>query len=351
MGDSGEAAEHRIARTASVVIKSLEELRQWEDFYAYPGPGLLNVLIERATSGDAAGTVRLARTISTAMVTHSYRHNVGEWEKEEEGLTNLADRLPVNAEQKSAHRPYFEVLFVSPARQAMWRELGQELRRLRRPQDKFVYESVFVGSFEDAVLAVILNGSLEAVVIYDDVPFASAAQQSAPAGIPDLVSQREPASRRRPCIHGLTLAQALEAHPAGTGYLPALRSGSGESGRQSGGSLRAADLLPGRGAAGDPSEHSGRHCGPVFHSVFRQSSGVRAETDRNVPCAPGGARKVDLQIELDPRHGRVLRNEPVPRRVLSHHRRIGQPAGADREHQGRAGHMLPARLGPITSSL
>ena len=65
------------------------------------------------------------------------------------------------------------MLFVSPARQALWRELGQELRKLRRPQDKFVYESVFVGSFEDAILAVILNGSVEAVVIYDDVPMAS----------------------------------------------------------------------------------------------------------------------------------------------------------------------------------
>ncbi len=29
------------------VVKSLEELRQWEDFYAYPGPVLLN-LAERA---------------------------------------------------------------------------------------------------------------------------------------------------------------------------------------------------------------------------------------------------------------------------------------------------------------
>jgi DNA-binding protein HU-beta len=53
------------------VVKSLEELRQWEDYYAYPGPALLNLLIERATSGDVTGTVRLARTISTAIITHS----------------------------------------------------------------------------------------------------------------------------------------------------------------------------------------------------------------------------------------------------------------------------------------
>ena len=36
-----------------------------------------------------------------------------------------------------------------------------------------MYEPVFVGSFEDAVLATILNGSFEAVIIYEGVPFAS----------------------------------------------------------------------------------------------------------------------------------------------------------------------------------
>jgi arginine decarboxylase len=157
----------------SRVVASLNELRQWEDFYAYPGAQLLNLLAERANSRDAVGTVRLARTISTAIVTHSYRGNVGEWEKEDDAVGNLSDRLPLSSDQKAAHRPYFEVLFVSPARQTMWRDLGRELGKLRRPQDKFVYEPVFVGSFEDGVLATILNGSVEAAVIYDDVPFAS----------------------------------------------------------------------------------------------------------------------------------------------------------------------------------
>ena len=76
-------------------------------------------------------------------------------------------------EKLPLHRPYFEVLVVSPARPAAWAELAQELRKLRRPQDKFIYEPVFVGSFEDAVLGTILNGSLEAVIIYEGIAFAS----------------------------------------------------------------------------------------------------------------------------------------------------------------------------------
>ena len=36
-----------------------------------------------------------------------------------------------------------------------------------------IYEPVLVGSFEDAILAAILNGKIEAVVIYDGIPIPS----------------------------------------------------------------------------------------------------------------------------------------------------------------------------------
>jgi arginine decarboxylase len=156
----------------AAVSKSFQDLRQWEDFFAYPGSVLLKTLQERIDSNDATGTARLAQSISAALLTHSYRTNAGDWEGDE-GPTSLGDRLPRDNENSAHHRPYFEVLFVSPARPAVCLELAQDLRKLRRPQDKFVYEPVFVGNVEDAILGAILNGSLEAVVIYEGIPFAS----------------------------------------------------------------------------------------------------------------------------------------------------------------------------------
>jgi arginine decarboxylase len=157
----------------AVVSTSLAELRQWEDFFAYPGQTLLKTLDERIASGDAGGTARLVQSLSAALLTHSYRTNLADWQGEEQSPIGLAERVPGAGEQTAPHRPYFEVLAVSPARPAAWSELAQELRKLRRPQDKFIYEPVFVGSFEDAVLATILNGSLEAVMIYEGISFAS----------------------------------------------------------------------------------------------------------------------------------------------------------------------------------
>ena len=156
----------------AATLWSFQELRQWEDFFAYPGAPLLRTLGERIASGDATGSVHLAQAISTALLTHSYRSNLDDWESEEQPSINMAERVP-GASEEVQHRPYFEVLMVSPAPSAKWPGLAQELRKLRRPKDQFIYEPVFVGNFEDAVLGTILNGSLEAVVIYEGIPFPS----------------------------------------------------------------------------------------------------------------------------------------------------------------------------------
>ncbi len=161
------------AERREAVTDSFQELLQWEDFFAYPGQKLLTSLNERIVSGDAAGATRLIQSIGNALLTHSYRTNVADWESEDQANINLVERVPVAGEDGAAHPPYFEVLVVSPARRTAWQELAQDFRKLRRPQDKFIYELVFVSSFEDAVLATILNGGIEAVIVYEGISLSS----------------------------------------------------------------------------------------------------------------------------------------------------------------------------------
>jgi arginine/lysine/ornithine decarboxylase len=168
---AGNQARPEAEKFREIVTAAFAELRQWEDFFAFPGPALLKTVQERVAAGDPIGTVGMVQKVSAALLTHSYRANVSEWENEEQSM-NITDRLPGSGEV-SKYRPYFEVLVVSPARPSAWSELAHELRKLRRPEDKFVYESVFAGNFEDAVIGAILNGSIEAVIIYEGIPFAS----------------------------------------------------------------------------------------------------------------------------------------------------------------------------------
>ncbi len=167
------AQDSNKAQHQTTVTNIFKELSQWEDFFAYPGQKLLASLEARIFSGDATGSARLIQSIGNALLTHSYRSSVGDWESDDESPINLGERVPVVGEDASAHTPYFEVLVVSPARRTAWQQLAQDLRKLRRPQDKFVYEPVFVSSFEDAVLGTILNGNIEAVIVHEGISLHS----------------------------------------------------------------------------------------------------------------------------------------------------------------------------------
>jgi arginine decarboxylase len=150
---------------------ALAELLPMEDFQAYPGSRLLNAIKDRLAGGDALGTARLVQRVSSGLMSRSYRSDAGEWETEDDAPG--AERVMPTAMGEAAAKPYFEVLFVTPSPPSRWPTHVQQIRKLRRAQDEFVYEPVFVGTFEDAALGVILNTNLEAVVIYDGFPYPS----------------------------------------------------------------------------------------------------------------------------------------------------------------------------------
>jgi arginine decarboxylase len=153
------------------VVEAMEAV---EGYHAYPGPKLFALLRERISANDASGATRLARRISNALMTRVYRERPSEWDPHAEiDVDDVADVMPPGLDGAEAHRPYFEVLFVSAQPASRWPALADEVRRLRRPEDEFVYEPVFVGSFEDAFCAAAINPAIISVVIPEGFPFRS----------------------------------------------------------------------------------------------------------------------------------------------------------------------------------
>ena len=111
--------------------------------------------------------------ISAALLANSYRDDPEAWKLEDEGEAYTPDILPPSVGRGQSRRPYFEILMVSPGERSTWPELREVFRRLRREHDEFIYEPVIVGSLEDALLAIIFNYNLQAVVISDGFGFAS----------------------------------------------------------------------------------------------------------------------------------------------------------------------------------
>jgi arginine decarboxylase len=175
----GRAWEAAVSRGQSAdsshsdATRLLADVAVLEDYWAYPGSRLMATVAEALKDRNAAVFARLVGKISMALVTGGYRHDTKAWDPLEEGEGRLADVLPPDVQSAEAHKPYFEVLIVTPNDPSRWERSRADLRRLRRPEDSFVYEIVQVGSFEDAAIGAIFNTNVQAVVIYDGFQFAS----------------------------------------------------------------------------------------------------------------------------------------------------------------------------------
>ncbi|MBP8080664.1 MAG: hypothetical protein KAY12_00775, partial [Arenimonas sp.] len=193
----------------AAVEAALDEVRPLEDFFAYPGPRLMKTLADRIASDDALGVGRLVRRMSGSLLSGAYRYDSGEWETSDDGAQSVADRLPLAPNGSEQGRPYFETLFVTTAPSANLPQVANEIRRLRRHEDAMIYEPVLVGSVEDALIATLMNGKIESVVIYDGIPVPS--QHDVPLLHDFLASHLQlDASSLAPQQVGVTLARMIK---------------------------------------------------------------------------------------------------------------------------------------------
>jgi arginine decarboxylase len=165
------------------------EIEVTEEFHGYPGPRLMAALKEAAASGDASATAALATRIMQSLQTRSFRQHANDWDIHDDGERAPTDLLPPSLGHAESRRPYFEVLIVTGVPATNWPNLCVEWRRLRRPLDAFIYEPVFVGSFEDAFCATMINPNIGAVIINEG--FAQKSRHDAPV-LRSLTASIEP---------------------------------------------------------------------------------------------------------------------------------------------------------------
>jgi hypothetical protein len=124
------------------VEHALAALAPTEGYHAYPGGKLMAALADRVAGDDATGTARLARRISAALLVGSFRDRLGDWEvHDDRAAEDVSNVMPLGIDETvSRQRPYFETLFVTNQPAARWPALAAEVRRVRRPEDQFIYD-------------------------------------------------------------------------------------------------------------------------------------------------------------------------------------------------------------------
>ena len=168
------AAGQATDRLRSEATATLSRLDPLEELCGYPGPHLMALVHERLKDSEWAGFGRLVQRISISLLSNSYRDDPEAWKTDdEEGDAHAPSALPPSIGRGQARKPYCEVLLVTPGERATWAATREGFRKLRRDTDAFVYEPVVVGSFEDALLAVLVNYNLQALVVYDGFGYSS----------------------------------------------------------------------------------------------------------------------------------------------------------------------------------
>jgi len=150
----------------------LDQLAPLETYWAYPGGHLMAQLRKLLADGDVAAFANAVNRIKLSLFSGAYRRDAAAWNIDEEAEGDVSERIPPGLVADRVSRPYFEVLTVSlEATRAA--DVQRDARKLRRPEDSFTYELVQSFSFEDAMVATIVNFDLQAVVIYDGFRFRS----------------------------------------------------------------------------------------------------------------------------------------------------------------------------------
>ncbi len=138
---------------ARELVRLLDPL---ETYWAYPGRSRLEQIALLCDIEDYESAMRKADT-----VTRVISGNI-----EEATTAEVRDASAISARSAvPAGRPAFQVLVVDNLPEADVTRLRQEMRKLRRVEDPFTYELLFVPTFEDALLAVLLNSEIQACVI------------------------------------------------------------------------------------------------------------------------------------------------------------------------------------------
>ncbi len=144
------------------VVELLESLRPIELYWAFPGHHTFDRLLDLVAEGRVEALASTVRNICRALLSNSYRRNPHHHVVEE-----LIDGSPDDEtnEKRGKDLLYFEVLFVDNFTPMQEANLRRTVASMRRPEDPFVYEPVFVPSLTDALIGVMFNHNLQAVVV------------------------------------------------------------------------------------------------------------------------------------------------------------------------------------------
>ena len=142
-----------------------EALSPIEMYWAFPGLAAFDHLRRQLAHRNWADLSFSVRRVVRALTSGTYRRRNVTLAHDESDAEETEDESTLSVEARALTKPYFEVLLVDELTEQQERWLRSSLQRMRRPEDPFIYETVLVPSLEDALIGILFNHNIQAVVV------------------------------------------------------------------------------------------------------------------------------------------------------------------------------------------
>ncbi len=157
--------DEEVAKLIPKAQQLFEVLAPIETYWAFPGVAAFDHMrrqLDHRAWDDLAFSIR---RVVRALTSGTYRRRRVSLAREDGDNEEIEDESTLPIEARALARPYFEVLIVDDLTEQQERWLKSSLAQLRRTEDPFIYEAVMVPSLEDALIAILFNHNIQAVVI------------------------------------------------------------------------------------------------------------------------------------------------------------------------------------------
>ncbi len=144
-----------------LISELLKDLSGVECFFGSPGLGRFQKLKKAFSSKEYTSLSNMVSDTTKQLVGDSYRSNSEYVDFDEQSMESAEDHENVVNIRKN----HFEVLFIDDISEQVEAKLRSSMRALRNSTDKFTYGIVVKKTFQDAMIALLFNHNIQAVVI------------------------------------------------------------------------------------------------------------------------------------------------------------------------------------------
>ncbi len=142
-----------------------ESLSLIEAYWAFPGVQAFDHIRRQFEHKNYNDVAYIIQRVTRALTTGAYRRRHIPLERDITDTEEHDDEAMLSPEARALSKPYFEVLIVDDINEHQEKWLKNNFQRMQGADDPFHYETVVVPSLQDALIGILFNHNIQAIVV------------------------------------------------------------------------------------------------------------------------------------------------------------------------------------------